>query len=184
LRNIFIIFSMLLFCSCDHFEQDKIEAEIQLKKDAEDVKGNVTNNMMRVANNMRDNIKRTNDKMRDWWITPLPISSKKPIPARYCYRVLQDILCYRQQRIGWEGKLVGYQGSNAVPPIPATMKLLPLRADDASTLPENRAASVKPVFDDIPEDEKKQKNSEKTMGVTIIDPLNEILPNSALLPQL
>ena len=96
LHKFFIIFSLLTLCSCDHFEQDKEEAVTQAKKDTKTVEGNVTKNSMRVADNIRDSIKRTNEHVRDWWITPLPKEVKHAMPTRYCYRVLQDILCYRQ----------------------------------------------------------------------------------------
>ena len=138
-----------------------------------------------MANNVRDSIKRTNDRLRDWWLTPLPKDTKKPISDRYCYKVLQDILCYRQQMAGWENRLVGYQGSTAQPPTTATMEMIPLRADDPSTLPANRAASAQPVFAAIPTDikESNENNSSSNEPITI-DPMHEILPDPALAPQL
>lgn len=184
LRKIFIIFSVLMLCSCDHFEQDKEVAVAQAKVDAKTIEGNVTKNTMRMADNVRDSIKRTGEHMRDWWITPLPIKSKQPMPTRYCYRVLQDILCYRQQMAGWENKLVAYQGADAQPPTPATMKLLPQRTDDPSTSPANRAANTKPVFIAMPEDMKEAKDSLGATGVVTIDSTHETLPDSALAPQL
>jgi hypothetical protein len=42
---------------------------------------------------------------------------KKPIEPTYCYRVMQDIMCYREPMAGAEGRLVAYQGpgEEAVP---------------------------------------------------------------------
>ncbi len=185
LRKFFIIFSILLLCSCDHFEQDKQVAAAQVKQDAKNVGTNVDKSTSRMANNVRDSIKRTNDRLREWWLTPLPSNAKKSTPTRYCYKVLQDILCYRQQMTGWENKLVGYQGTNAEPPTPATMKPLPLRSDDKNSFPENRAASAKPVFSSMPKDDNDIKNAmtPSTEPVTI-DAAHEILPDPALAPQL
>jgi hypothetical protein len=184
LRKILIVFSLLSLCSCTHFEQDKEVVKEQAKKDAKQVEANVTKNAMRVADNVRDSVKRTNDRVRDWWITPLPSNAKQPMPTRYCYKVLQDILCYRQQMAGWENKLVAYQGADAQPPTPATMKLLPLRDDGANVLPENRAASAKPVFAEMPAEVKEAKDSTNATEPVIIDPSHETLPESALSPQL
>lgn len=184
LHKIFIISSILLLCSCDHFEEDKQVVVEQVKSDARDVQGNVTKNTMRVADNVRDSIKRTGEHVRDWLITPLPSNAKQPMPTRYCYRVLQDILCYRGQMAGWENKLVGYQGADASPPVPATMKLLPLRTDDTSTLPEKRVANVKPVFASMPEDTKEIKDSTSAPETVTIDGAHEILPDSVTAPQL
>lgn len=185
MRKIFIIFSLLALCSCDHFEQDKEVAVVQTKKDAKQVEENVDKSVTRMANNVRDSIKNTNNRLRDWWLTPLPSNAKKPIPTRYCYKVLQDILCYRQQMEGWENKLVGYQGTNAEPPTPATMKLLPLRANNVETLPANRAAKAQPVFTAIPTDlkEANETNSSSNEPVTV-DSIHETLPDPALSPQL
>lgn len=190
MHKILIIFSLLALCSCDHFEQDKEEAVVQAKQDAKTVESNVTKNAMRVANNVRDSIKNTNEHVRDWWITPLTSNAKQPMPTRYCYRVMQDVLCYRQQMAGWENKLVAYQGEGALPPTPATMKLLPLRSDDKNALPENRAASAKPVFTSMPEEtkESKDENNNNSSGnnteAVTVDSSHETLPDSALAPQL
>ncbi len=139
---------------------------------------------MRVADDVRDNIKRTGEHLRSWLITPLPSTEKQPMPTRYCYRVLQDILCYRQQMPGWEGKLVGYQGAVAAPPAPAVMKVMPLRADNPAELPANRAANTKPVFAEMPTDSKETKDSGTAADAVTIDSGHETLPDSALSPQL
>lgn len=185
LRKIFIIFSLLILCSCDHFEEDKETATVQAKKDVKQVEENVDKSVTRMANNVRDSIKRTNDRLRDWWLTPLPKDIKKTIPTRYCYKVLQDILCYREQMAGWENRLVGYQGTSAEPPTPATMKLLPQRADNPEKLPANVAAKATPVFAAIPENTKESKDSSiPTNEPVTIDSMHEILPDPAIVPQL
>lgn len=181
LRNIFIILGMLLLCSCEHFEEDKEAVSVQAEKDARDIKTNVTTNATRVADNVRDSIKNTGEHIRQWWITPLPSKARQPMPPRYCYRALQDILCYRQPMPGWESRIVGYQGTGAKPPKAATMRPYPLRPDDKDALPANRAANLKPVFADIPEDVKDPKKAE---GTITIDTTHEALPDSALAPQL
>lgn len=183
MRKIFFIFSLLLLCSCDHFDQDKEVATAQIKQDAKQAEKNVDKSVTRMANNVRDSIKRTNDRLRDWWLTPLPSDAKKPVPTRYCYRILQDILCYRQQMAGWENKLVAYQGTNATPPTPATTKPLPLRADDPSNSPANRAAAVKPVFTAIPAENKEANGNTGDEPITI-DASHETLADPALAPQL
>jgi hypothetical protein len=185
LYKVFAILSVLSLSACDHFDQDSKDATVQVKKDAKTVEGNVTKNAMRVADNVRDSVKRTGEHMRDWWITPLPSNAKQPMPVRYCYRVLQDILCYRQQMIGWENKLVAYQGDGATPPTPATMKPLPLRADNKNILPEKHVEAMKPVFSAASVLEKKSQSSIPVVeGSTAIDPAYEIIQDSALSPQL
>lgn len=178
MHKITVVLGLLILCSCEHFEQDKEVAVAQAKKDAKMVENNVSEKIVRVADNVRDSIKRTNNKIREWWITPLPSPKKHAMPTRYCYRVLQDILCYRQQMPGWENKLVGYQGHDAVPPTPTVTKLIPLRAEDPDTLPENRAAAAKPVFGAMPVAEDKTQDSEKTATS------GETLPESVFSPQL
>ena len=141
--------------------------------------------MMRVAGDLRDNVKQTNEHIRDWLITPLPSKEKQPMPARYCYKVLQDILCYRAQVLGWENKLVGYQGKDAPTPPAATMQPLPLRDNNVvanNSKPVNNVQVSKPVFVGIPTGVKEVKNTE--VNATIIDSAHETLPDSPLSPQL
>ncbi len=185
LRKIFLTLSFLTICSCEHFEQDKEVATTQAKKDAKQVEENVGKSVTRMANNVRDRVKETNERLRDWWLTPLPSKEKKPMPNRYCYKVLQDILCYRSQMTGWENKLVGYQGANAATPTPPTTKALQFRADDPSSLPANRAEQTKPVFATMPTNDDEAKNAASTSGDTVvIDSTHETLPDPALAPQL
>ncbi len=178
--NGFLMVSLLCICSCEHFEEDKKAAVKQVKVDAKTVKDKASDSGMRVANNVRDGIKRTNNRIRDWWLTPLPNPQKKEVPTRYCYKVLQDILCYREQMAGWEDKLVGYQGTNAMPPAFATTKPLPQQEAPVSSLAETRIKTAKPVFIGIPP-EIKEVPSEV---VNSLDAEQEALPTSPLAPQL
>lgn len=181
MRKFFIILSVLALCSCDHFEEDKQAVATQASKDAKTIQGNVSKNTMRVADNVRDSIKRTGEHMRDWWITPLPSNAKQPMPPRYCYRVLQDILCYRQPMPGWETKLVAYQGAGAPPPPQATMKLMPLREDsNAPADVQKKVENMKPVFVSMPPDVKAQPNQQ----LSPVDAAHETLPDNILSPQL
>jgi hypothetical protein len=34
---------------------------------------------------------------------------KQPVPTSYCYKVQSDVLCYRDPRAVWEGRLIGRQ---------------------------------------------------------------------------
>ncbi len=184
MHRVLIVFSLLLLCSCTHFEQDKEVVKEQAKKDAKQVEANVTKNSMRVADNVRDSIKRTGERMREWWITPLPNPQKHAMPTRYCYRVLQDILCYRDQMPGWENKLVAYQGEGAAPPTPATMKLMPLRADNQNSPVGKKLENLNPVFVSIPPEVKEQKNPDAPANPVAIEPAYETIQDSVMSPQL
>lgn len=184
MRKIAVISTLLLLGACDHFDEDSKAVSDQAKKDAKQVETNVGNNATRVANNVRDQIKRTGEHVRDWWITPLPSNAKQPMPIRYCYRVLQDILCYRNQMPGWENKLVAYQGDGAAPPTPPTMKLMPLRSDNSGPSPEKRAQSLKPIFVSPPPEVKEQSSPATPANPTTIDPAYETIQDSVTSPQL
>jgi hypothetical protein len=182
LRKFIIIFGLFALCACDHLEQDSKDAQTQAQQDAKTVQSNVGKNVMRVANNVRDSIKMTNEHIRAWWITPLPSTEKQPTPTRYCYRVLQDILCYREQMVGWESKLVAYQGTNATPPTPPTMQALPLRAENATSPSSNKMEKAKPFFVTMPTDAKESKTNSSVP--TSADGEHETLPDTPLAPQL
>lgn len=50
--------------------------------------------------------------------------SLKPVPPIYCYRVMQDVVCYNQPVAGSERRLVGKQGMDDItlsPPVNADM---------------------------------------------------------------
>jgi hypothetical protein len=183
MRKIITIFSLFFFCSCSHFVQDSKDVVGQAKEDATTIKENSANAVVRVATQLRDNVKLTNEHLRDWLITPLPKKENLPVPQRYCYRVLQDILCYREQMVGWENKLVGYQGTNAAPPVFVATKPLPLRTTDTSTTSvATRISASKPVFSEVPNDIKDTKNA--AGDVVSVDGAHETLPDSPLAPQL
>lgn len=184
MHKVLFVSFLFILCSCTHLEEDKDNAVAQAKIDAKNVETNVSKSVVRMADGVRDGIKRTNERLREWWLTPLPKEVKKPVPQRYCYRVLQDILCYRSEMPGWESRLVGYQGTGAKPPKPATMEPLQLRAEDDKTLPKDYAAKAQPVFTDIPEEKKDNKSAVPSTGTIMIDPMYEPLPNSVLVPQL
>lgn len=44
----------------------------------------------------------------------------KPLPPSYCYKVYQDIMCYREPIPGAERRLVGWQGDNVVEGVAVT----------------------------------------------------------------
>jgi hypothetical protein len=183
MRQLFVIPAILLLAACDHYEADKAAAVAQVEEDAGHIADNSEKNAMRVADNVRDSIKRTGERVRKWWITPLPEQKKQPVRASYCYHALQDILCYRQPMPGWEHRLVGYQGTGAAPPPVAMMQPLPVRKIDESQLPRNRVTDAKPIFVEMPTDvkdmEKEQLPDEETLPA-----VHERLPDPTLAPQL
>ena len=135
-----------------------------------------------LATDIKDNIYTTTSRVKEWALTPPP---PKPQPLEvadaYCYRVLQDILCYHQAMAGWENRLVAYQGTHAQPPSPPTMQLLAKSKPDDSVLPVNRVASSKPVFTTLPTLPKEEKNTEQPVAG---DASHEILGDPALAPEL
>lgn len=135
----------------------------------------------------KDNIKLTYQQSKKWLETPVNgQGAPQPVASSYCYHTLQDIVCYRQPMPGWEARLVAYQGTNAAPPAPAVMQLMPKPVKDARLKPENRIANTKPVFDKIPE---APKDDAITIDgaispVPVMNPALEQLPDPALSPQL
>lgn len=107
---------------------------------------------------------------------------KQPMPTRYCYRVLQDILCYRDQMKGWEAKLVGYQGKDAAPPVASSMQPIPLRTEEANSGKASKEEKAKPIFVNMPTDPKETKGS-NTESMTV-EGAHETLTDSPLGPQL
>ncbi len=151
---------------------------------AEIVGGNVERAGSRIADNVRDQVKKTNRKVRDWWLTPLKEPQPKVVSNSYCYRVMQDILCYREPMPGWEQRLVAYQGTHAEPPPVAMTKPLPTVKVDPAKTTAYRVNNAKPVFVSLPtEDQKKQETVD---GVSVLDESRETLPNpaSVRVPQL
>jgi hypothetical protein len=132
----------------------------------------------KLANDLKDNVYETSYKVKEWAMTP-PADKLPPkeVANSYCYRVLQDILCYRQSMPGWENKLVAYQGTHAKPPAPATMQLIAKSKPNPATKAVNRVASAKPVFTENPDGTKVV--IEAVEGIT-----HEPLPDPSLAPEL
>lgn len=136
----------------------------------------------RLATDLRDNVYNTSERLQKWVLTKPEKPQPKPVAASYCYNVYQDILCYRSPMPGWENRLAGYQGTNALPPMPAQMEPLPIHTADTSKIPTKRIADAKPVYVKIPEAPKPAVAAEG--GVVIQDSAHEQLPNPAITPQL
>lgn len=136
-----------------------------------------------LANNAKDAIYETTYKVQDWAMTP-PKGKGEPLPvaSTYCYKAQTDVLCYRQPMPGWEGRLVAYQGTDALPPPPPVMQLLPKANKDKSMLPENRVAASKPVFPEKPPEEKQEVKDPNAPELP--SSLNEQLPDPSQSPQL
>lgn len=134
------------------------------------------------ANNIKDSIYETTYKVQDWAMTP-PKKKGEPlaVASTYCYRAQTDVLCYRQPMPGWEGRLVAYQGTDAMPPPPPVMQLLPKPSKDTSMAPENRIATTKPVFKEMPKEEDAPKDPDAPAQPSS---LNEQLPDPSQSPQL
>ena len=105
-----ILSTCLLLTACETNQGDKEVIKARAKEDIGIAEGNVKRHTMRVANTARDNAKRTAQKLREWWLVPLPDQTPSAVPPSYCYRVWQDIVCYREALPGMTHKLVGYQG--------------------------------------------------------------------------
>ena len=182
LRNglIFIIF--LSISGCDHYDGDKDYVKKQTEEDADQVAKNIESGATSTATIVRDKVKVTGERLRSWLITPTPIKKPNSIAASYCYRAQTDVLCYRQPVPGWEGRLLAFQGTDVTPPAPAQTQPLPKRVADASTLPENKVASAKPVFKELPPPPKEEEKDPNAMPV--FDAAHEQLPNPLRSPQL
>lgn len=180
-----IIAVLLLLTACETNDQDKAAIKEQLKEDTHTAEDNAKRHTMRVANNVRDQVKKTAQKMREWWLEPLPQQAIPAVPPSYCYQVMQDIVCYRQPVPGKTQQLVGYQGDNAAPPPLAQTAALPMVKENsitASGKPEVRVKTAKPVFVGIPVQPKQDKNTSALDEAAALG--NEPLPNPMLSPQL
>ncbi len=176
---------LFLLAACETNEQDKEAIKAQVKEDAQIAESNAERHTVRVAGNVRDQTKKTAMKLREWWLTPLPDASPKPVPPSYCYQVFQDILCYRDAMPGMSHKLVGYQGDAIKPPPVAQMTALPtarIAKQNQSMTGAARVANAKPIFVASPVQPKEDKGS-SVMDATP-QPGSEPLPDPALSPQL
>ena len=136
-----------------------------------------------LATSLKDNVYETTYRVKDWAMTPPPKRGEPlQVADSYCYRALQDILCYSQPMNGWENRLVAYQGTNAKPPAPPRMQLLAKSKDDDSSLPVNRVAGSKPVFTTLPALPKEGEKNADPLQPT--DSSHEILPDPSLAPEL
>jgi hypothetical protein len=142
----------------------------------------------RTVDNVRDNVRYSSRKMKEWWFyDPNKPEQKQMVGLSYCYRALQDVLCYRQPVPGWEYRLVGYQGTGATPPPPSITQPLPKIAMQADNPAASRVASSQPVFKAMPQDapEEKKDVAEGEEGAEVQTPsAQELLPDPALAPQL
>ena len=180
----FLIITVLLLSGCSHLRSDSSAVSDQAKSDAGQVATNASGGIVAVATQLRDNIKVTGEQFRSWLITPPP--GKAPdhaIATSYCYHSLTDVLCYRQPIPGWENRLIAYQGTNATPPPLAQTEPLQKHAVDASILTENKVASAKPVFKELPPAPKEEDASPDGQP-PLVDPTHEQLPNPGHSPQL
>jgi hypothetical protein len=133
-----------------------------------------------LANDFKDNMYKTSEKVKEWAMTPPPKPAPLPVPDSYCYHVLQDILCYRQPMPGWEHRLVGYQGTDAREPAFVMTEPLPVHTTETRLPPGTRESSVIPVFIAPPPEIKTVAKSGDDAAVAS----HEQLPDPALAPQL
>lgn len=135
-----------------------------------------------VADNAKDSIYSTTHTVADWATKPRKKNNeKRDLASTYCYRSQTDVLCYRQPMPGWEGRLVAYQGTDALPPPPPVMVLLPKSAKGKALSAENRVAAAKPVFSSAPKEEEKTKDPN---APEMPNSFNEQLPDPSQSPQL
>ena len=187
MKRITCIMSLLAMLSaCETNQADKEAIKAHVKQDAAIAEKNAERHTTRVANNLRDQTKKTAMKLREWWLTPAPEPQPVAIPQSYCYQVMQDIVCYRQPLQGMTHKLVGYQGDYATPPPLAQTMLLPQaikHKETATGAPEDRVKTAKPVFVEIPTKVKEAKSNLSAIDEAAVIG-NEPLPDPALSPQL
>ena len=144
-----------------------------------------TSNLLGAA---KDGMYHNTDRLADWMRPPAPPAPPLPIAASYCYKALQDVLCYRQPMPGWEHRLLAYQGTNAAPPSAAKIIPLPQQQASAAEPVEKKLAGSTPVFDKIPSaDDGKALDPNAVIdpnSPTMVDPTHEQLPNPANSPQM
>jgi hypothetical protein len=184
-RYFWLAMMAVVLPSCTHLKDDQAAVNRQLQDDSRSVGSNIRNSSIIMATTVRDNFRKSGEKLHAWLIEP-PAAEKpsKPIKASYCYHVLQDILCYRAPVPGWEYRLAGYQGTGAEPPPPAMMEAPPLTEATKQKLPSNRIATAAPVFSEVPTPLETKKDEIDLQNPGSVDPTHESLPNPALAPQL
>lgn len=179
-----IIIALSLLAACETNEADKEAIKAQVKEDAQTAQNNAEKHSMRVLNNVRDQTKKTAMKMREWWLTPLPEPVYPALKPSYCYKVFQDITCYRQPVPGKEHQLVGYQGDGVTnSPVAQTLALPTVEKEKQLVgTPEARAKTARPVFVTPPTAIKENKSGSAADEAAALG--NEPLPNPLLSPQL
>jgi hypothetical protein len=186
MKKLIALCAALFITACETNQQDKEVIKAQVNADAQLAQDNAERHSMRVLNNVRDQTKKTAMKMREWWLTPLPVEYPKPVPPSYCYKVWQDIVCYRDPMPGRTHELVAYQGNtvDAVPPPLAQTEPLPysrVQKQIAATTGAERITKAKPVFDAIPTLPEPDKDAPLDATAQVG---SEPLPDPALSPQL
>lgn len=106
----------------------------------------------RLADHVRDNVRTTTRHVKKWWFydpAAVPVAERET-PNSYCYRARGDVLCYSQPMPGWEGRLIGYQGTHAMLPPKTIVELLPKNRLASAKSSDHGAEKAKPVFAAIP----------------------------------
>lgn len=145
--------------------------------------GDAAKNGERMATGVKNNLHETAERI-DAWMQPTPEKLKNQVPDSYCYSTRGDVLCYRSPMPGWETRLVGYQGTNAIPPQMAMMQPLPSRTAVTAMKPENRAETSKPLVVSVAVEPKSDAPIKGDAQVVTVDTAHESLPDPALAPQL
>lgn len=158
-----------------------VAADAQVEE-VEIIPPRVESTALRVAGIVRDNVKVTARKVKDWWTYEPDARPPRSVPDSYCYRTQGDVLCYRSPMPGWEHRLVGYQGTFAEPPPPPIMQPLPTAVVDESKLPANRVANAQPVFVEMPLEAKEEPKTAEDLQAP--ENVRETIEDPALAPQL
>ncbi len=94
----------------------------------------------RAGYNIRKEVVKTSNRVSDYF----RVEEKKPEPKRqvmaprYCYKVLTDVVCYRNPQPGAENRLVGYYE-------PPAQDASVLAASDSFVVPPAQQVYVKPL---------------------------------------
>jgi len=146
--------------------------------------GDASQKAERVANDLKANVYATKERVQKWAETPPEKPKKRSVPPSYCYQAYQDILCYRQPMPGWEGRLVGFQGTGVLPPNPATTQPLPKRMASTSMSPADRALAAQPLsVGEVPQPKADTVASDDPAALAA-DPIHESLPDPTTAQQL
>jgi hypothetical protein len=178
--------ALLILSACSPQGKEAANANYEAaKQHAKVAAENVSGVANKLANDLKENAYKTSYQVQKWAATP-PAAPPVPnaVAKSYCYRSMQDVLCYRSPVPGAESRLVAYQGTDAEPPPPVITQLLPTHEFDSSQLPESRVANARPVFIGAPPEVKDEKPSLDIPIDTPPEKVPEQLPNPALVPQL